>query len=204
MGTRKDIPPEMDRELEDPIAPDRWRAMLAALSLYAPAARVRAAAAASLREVASRTPSAVAPYADDLAEALYVVERRTRWDALSALACIAEPEPDAVIGVAEIVSEALYQEASPAMRRLALHVLTTAALASEEGRPVVWQLLDEALLLLRGEAEYPALLASVLSTLPDEIGDVEHLRDIAMQGASDRRARVRVLAHDLRRRLSTL
>lgn len=181
---------------------DRWRAMLAALSLYAPARHVRTDAVASLRVVAEHAPHLVAPYASDLAEILDAEQRRIRWDALAALALVAEVEPQAVAPVAELVSGVLYQQESPAMRRLALHILNTVSTASEEARDQVWPLMDEALLLLRGEPEYPSVLASVVLLCAAGVEDTDHLWEYAVQDASDRRARVRVLALRLRELLS--
>jgi hypothetical protein len=189
-------------EIERMDALDRWRAMLSALSLYAPTAQVRSAAVATLHEVASRSPKAVAPYVGDIAEVLDAKERRTRWDALRTLAILVEDDAPALVPVAEVVGGMLYQQESPAMRRLALHILNAISTASEEARDQVWPLLDEALLTLRTEPEYPAVLASVVLMCAAGVEDVDHLWDFALQGASDRRARVRVLAYHLRQLLS--
>ncbi len=180
---------------------DRWRALLAALSLHAPTPRVRASAVGTLHELAERSPHLVAPYASDLADVLDVEERRTRWEALSVLALLAEDDPRQLAPVAEVVSGVLYRPESPAMRRLALHILNAVSMASDEARAQVWPLLDEALLLLRGEPEYPAVLASVVLMLSAGVEDTDHLWDYALQDASDRRARVRVLAHHMRQLL---
>ncbi len=189
-------------ELDRAALLDRWRALLSALSLYAPAHRVRVSAVAALREIAARSPKVVAVYASDVAGLLDVEERRTRWEALSTLAVLAEDDPQSLAPVAEAVSGVLYQHESPAMRRLALHVLNEISMASDEARAQVWPLLDEALLLLRGEPEYPAVLASVVLLLSAGIEETDHLWDYALQDASDRRARVRVLASQMRELLS--
>jgi hypothetical protein len=201
-GTHDNLPERGREELERPGAADRWRAMLAALSLYAPAAHARLAALATLRDIALRTPTAVAPYAADLAWALDADERRARWDALVTLALACEAAPETVGEIAELVGAVLYQPDSPAMRRTALVILTTAALESERTRAAVWPLLDEALLLMRNEPEYPAVLASVVRVLAEGVDWDDHLWEYAVQDANDRRARVRVLAWKLRLLLS--
>jgi hypothetical protein len=193
---------DLDDERRQFEALDRWRALLATLSLHAPAGRTRCDAVASLRSVAERAPHLVAPYACDVAELLDAEERRVRWEAIGVLALLAEAHPAAVAPTVEIVSTVLYQQESPAMRRLALHILDAVSAASEEARDQVWPLLDEALLLLRGEAEYPAVLASVVFMCAAGVEDTEHLMEFAVQDASDRRARVRVLASRLRELLA--
>ena len=189
-------------EIERAGALDRWRALIATLSLYAPDPKARTAAVAALRDIAARSPKVVAPYASDISELLDAEERRARWEALSTLVALAEDDPLALVPVAEFVGAILYQPESPAMRRLALHILNAVSTASEEARDQVWPLLDEALLMLRGEPEYPAVLASVVVLCAAGVEDTDHLWDFALQDASDRRARVRVLAHRLRQLLS--
>jgi hypothetical protein len=200
-GLRHDSGPDRRDELDRMDALDMWRALLSALSLYAPTPHVRAAAIAALHEIAERSPHVVAAYASDIAEVLDVEERRTRWEALSTLAVLAEDDAAALAPVAELVSGVLYQQESPAMRRVALHILNEVSLASDETRAQVWPLLDEALLMLRGEPEYPSVLATVVLLLSAGLEDTDHLWDYALQDADDRRARVRVLAHHMRQLL---
>lgn len=200
MEGQYDTHPEAGRssELEPADALARWRAMLSALSLYAPAAPVRAHAAAALHDVALLHPETVAPYAADLADALYAEERRIRWDALAALGLVGESDPAALLPVREDLTVVLYRTDSSAMQVLALRLLTLMACSSPEAAALVWPLLDEALLMLRGDPLYPLVLSAVVAVIGGADEDTSHLWEVAQLDAGDRRARVRVLAWRLR------
>ena len=104
----------------------------------------------------------LAPYADELIDALFRPEAQTRWEVLDALSSIADANPDLVAGAFDGAEASLFDDSSATVRLAAFVFLCRLGASSEERSDQVWPLLDEAIQCFHGDAEYRDMLAALL------------------------------------------
>ena len=120
--------------------------------------RKRQFAARVIRLLAERDPERVAPYIDDLVEALELSEAQTRWEVLDTLNVLVETHGKEVGAAFEGAETALFDEDSPTLRYSAFRLLCTWG-ATDRGRSKkVWPIIDEAIQCYHGDMEYRDML----------------------------------------------
>lgn len=124
--------------------------------------RRRQEVAHKIAVTAKANPDAVAPYAEELIDALFRPEAQTRWEVLDALSSIADHDPDLVAGAFDGAEASLFDDGSATVRLAAFVFLCRLGASSEERSDEVWPLLDEAIQCYHGDAEYRDMLAALL------------------------------------------
>ena len=108
--------------------------------------------------LADREPELLAPYIEDLVDALDRPEAQTRWEILDALSILVETHAKEVGAAYDGAEAALFDELSATLRLSAFRLLCTWG-ATDRGRSrKVWPLLDEAIQCYHGDLEYRDML----------------------------------------------
>lgn len=155
--TMHEMTPE---EAERLAAVEKDRDALAALveELSGRTRRSRQLAAHVVYLLADREPELLAPYIDELIDALERPEAQTRWEILDALSILTETHAKEVGAAYDGAEAALFDELSATLRLSAFRLLCTWG-ATDRGRSrKVWPLLDEAIQCYHGDLEYRDML----------------------------------------------
>ena len=124
--------------------------------------RRRQEVAHAIAQAARSNPDVVAPFADDLIDALFRPEAQTRWEVLDALGAVAQTDAERVAGAFEGAEASLFDDGSATVRLAAFEVLCRLGASSPERSDEVWPLLDEAIQCYHGDAEYRDMLTALL------------------------------------------
>ena len=124
--------------------------------------RARQNAASVVREISDIDATVLKPYAIELADALHRPESQTRWEVLGTferLVAVDARLVDKALGGAET---ALHDEESGVVRLAAFRLMCAYGATTAHRSDRVWPLIDEAIRCYHGDAEYPAMLTSVI------------------------------------------
>lgn len=130
--------------------------------LAGPSRRARQIAASVLSSVAKQDAERLAPYTDELADALNRPEAQTRWECLDALTQVVDIESrscDKALGGAE---SALFDEESGPVRLAAMRFLCKLGSTTENRSDKAWPLIDEAIQCYHGDLEFQEMLVAVI------------------------------------------
>jgi hypothetical protein len=125
--------------------------------------RARQAAASVIAKVADADAVLLKPFAGELADALHRPESQTRWEVLGTFEKLVPVDArlvDKALGGAET---ALHDEESGVVRLSAFRLLCAYAATTAHRSDRVWPLIDEAIRCYHGDAEFPAMLTSLIS-----------------------------------------
>ena len=125
--------------------------------------RSRQAAASVVHSVAQVKPALLKEYAPQLADALHRPESQTRWEVLGTFEMLVPVDArlvDKALGGAET---ALHDEESGVVRLAAFRLLCAYATTTAHRSERVWPLIDEAIRCYHGDAEFPAMLTSLIA-----------------------------------------
>ena len=115
--------------------------------------RSRQQAASVIAQIAKQNPERIAPFGEDLVDALNRPESQTRWEALDALASIVSVDSrvcDKAIAGAET---ALFDEESGPVRLAAMRFLCTLGATTENRSEKTWPLIEEGIRCYHGDLE---------------------------------------------------
>ena len=133
--------------------------------------RSRQAAASVVHGVAEINPVVLKPYAAELADALHRPESQTRWEVLGTFESLVPVDArliDKALGGAET---ALHDEESGVVRLAAFRLLCAYGATTEHRSERVWPLIDEAIRCYHGDAEFPAMLTSLIAMMTANAAD---------------------------------
>jgi hypothetical protein len=125
--------------------------------------RSRQVAASIVHMVAAEKPALLKPYAPELADALHRPESQTRWEVLGTFELLVPVDARLVDKVLPAAETALHDEESGVVRLAAFRLLCTYGATTARRSERVWPLIDEAIRCYHGDAEFPAMLVSVLA-----------------------------------------
>ncbi len=133
--------------------------------------RARQAAASVVHGVANIAPAMLKPFAAELADALHRPESQTRWEVLGTFEDLVPVDArlvDRALGGAET---ALHDEESGVVRLAAFRLLCAYGATTEHRSERVWPLIDEAIRCYHGDAEFPAMLTSLIAMMTGGAAD---------------------------------
>ena len=133
--------------------------------------RSRQAAASVVHSVAQVKPALLKEYAPQLADALHRPESQTRWEVLGTFEMLVPVDArlvDKALGGAET---ALHDEESGVVRLAAFRLLCAYATTTAHRSERVWPLIDEAIRCYHGDAEFPAMLTSLIAMVTGGASD---------------------------------
>jgi hypothetical protein len=133
--------------------------------------RARQAAASVVSRVAEQDATLLKPYAGELADALHRPESQTRWEVLDTFEKLVSVDArlvDKALGGAET---ALHDEESGVVRLAAFRLLCSYAATTAHRSDRVWPLIDEAIRCYHGDAEFPAMLTSLIAMVTGGASD---------------------------------
>ncbi len=133
--------------------------------------RARQAAASMVRGVAEMDPALLKPYAGELTDALHRPESQTRWEVLGTFEKLVGVDArlvDKALGGAET---ALHDEESGVVRLAAFRLMCAYGATTAHRSDRVWPLIDEAIRCYHGDAEFPAMLTSVIELVTGGASD---------------------------------
>ena len=133
--------------------------------------RARQSAAAVVRCIADIDATLLKPYAGELTDALHRPESQTRWEVLGTFEKLVPVDArlvDKALGGAET---ALHDEESGVVRLAAFRLMCTYGATTAHRSDRVWPLVDEAIRCYHGDAEYPAMLTSVIELVTGGASD---------------------------------
>lgn len=133
--------------------------------------RRRQESAARLSAASREDPEALAPYVDDLVDALFRPEAQTRWEVLDILTDLAPAHAPEVEPAFEGAEASLFDEDSSTVRLSAFLFLAALACAEPAQFGRVWPLLDEAVQCYHGDPEYREMLQGMLALERSPISD---------------------------------
>ena len=125
--------------------------------------RSRQAAASVVSKVAEADATLLKPFAGELADALHRPESQTRWEMLDTFEKLVSGDArlvDKALGGAET---ALHDEESGVVRLAAFRLMCAYAATTAHRSDRVWPLIDEAIRCYHGDAEFPAMLTSLIA-----------------------------------------
>ena len=121
--------------------------------------RSRQLAARVVNLLAQREPQMLAPYIEQLIDALYRPEAQTRWEILDALTLLVPDHAKECGGAYEGAEAALFDEISAPLRLSAFRFLTVWGATERRRSEKVWPIVDEAIQCFHGDLEYRDMLA---------------------------------------------
>jgi hypothetical protein len=133
--------------------------------------RARQAAASVVHGISEIDPSVLKPYALELADALHRPESQTRWEVLGTFEKLVDVDArlvDKALGGAET---ALHDEESGVVRLAAFRLMCAYGATTAHRSERVWPLVDEAIRCYHGDAEFPAMLVSVIDMVTGGASD---------------------------------
>lgn len=123
--------------------------------------RTRQLAGRVVNLLAEREPDLLAPFIEQLVDALYRPEAQTRWEVLDALTLLV-PEHAKECGAAyEGAEAALFDEISAPLRLSAFRFLVVWGATERRRSEKVWPIIDEAIQCYHGDLEYRDMLGSL-------------------------------------------
>lgn len=125
--------------------------------------RARQAAASVVNCVAAEQPALLKEFAPQLADALHRPESQTRWEVIGVFECLVPVDARLIDRALPAAETALHDEESGVVRLAAFRLLCTYGATTARRSERVWPLLDEAIRCYHGDAEFPAMLVSVLA-----------------------------------------
>ena len=125
--------------------------------------RSRQVAASVVHMVAAEKPALLKPYAPQLADALHRPESQTRWEVLGTFELLVPVDARLVDKTLPAAETALHDEESGVVRLAAFRLLCAYGATTAHRSERVWPLIDEAIRCYHGDAEFPAMLVSVLA-----------------------------------------
>jgi hypothetical protein len=133
--------------------------------------RSRQAAASVVAKVAAQKPALLKPFAVDLADALHRPESQTRWEMLGTFEMLVPVDARLVDKALAGAETALHDEESGVVRLAAFRLLCAYAATTAHRSDRVWPLIDEAIRCYHGDAEFPAMLTSLISMVTANASD---------------------------------
>jgi hypothetical protein len=124
-----------------------------------------------VRCIADIDPALLKPYAGELTDALHRPESQTRWEVLGTFEKLVPVDArlvDKALGGAET---ALHDEESGVVRLAAFRLMCSYGATTAHRSDRVWPLIDEAIRCYHGDAEYPAMLTSVIELVTGGASD---------------------------------
>ena len=125
--------------------------------------RSRQVAASVVHEVAQTDPAQLKDFAPQLADALHRPESQTRWEVLGTFEKLVPVDARLVDKALAGAETALHDEESGVVRLAAFRLLTTYGATTAHRSERVWPLIDEAIRCYHGDAEFPAMLTSLIA-----------------------------------------
>jgi hypothetical protein len=132
--------------------------------------RVRQFSASAVNAVSEINPELLSAHVYDIADALHRPEAQTRWECLEALSNIARLDPSACDSALTGAEVALYDEESGSLRLAALRFLCVYGATQVKRAEKVWPLIDEAIQLYHGDAEFSDMLIAITAFAGGHIG----------------------------------
>lgn len=123
--------------------------------------RQRQHAARVVHALAAHGPDALRPYADALADALEKPESQTRWEILGALEKLVGTDARIIDKSIPGITTSLHDVDSGVVRLAAFRVLCAYGATTARRSEKVWPLIDEAIRVYHGDAEFTAMLSGV-------------------------------------------
>jgi hypothetical protein len=133
--------------------------------------RARQSAASVVHEIATTQPALLKPYALQLADALHRPESQTRWEVLGTFEMLVPIDARLIDKALPGAETALHDEESGVVRLAAFRLLCTYGATTAHRSERVWPLIDEAIRCYHGDAEFPAMLVSVLALVQGNATD---------------------------------
>jgi len=137
--------------------------------------RSRQAAARTVHAVAIHEPALLKPYAGELADALHRPESQTRWEVLGAFEKLVPVDARLVDKALPGAEDALHDDESGVVRLAAFRLLTAYGATTPTRSDKVWPLIDEAIRVYHGDAEFPQMLAGVYRMVNGNASDAVKL-----------------------------
>lgn len=124
--------------------------------------RSRQLAAHVVHLLADREPELLAPYIDELVDALERPEAQTRWEILDALTLLMPAAGDVDFDAAyDGAEDALFDELSATLRLSAFRFMAAWGAVTPARSTKVWPVIDEAIQCYHGDLEYRDMLGSL-------------------------------------------
>lgn len=123
--------------------------------------RERQHAAAAIALVAKLNPEVLAPYIDELVDALNRPEAQTRWEVLEALSDLVAIDARVCEKACQGAETALFDEDSGPLRLSAMRFLCKIGSTTENRSEKVWSLIDEGIQCYHGDLEFTDMLSAV-------------------------------------------
>jgi hypothetical protein len=123
--------------------------------------RSRQAAARVVHALSIHNGAPLKEYSEELADALFRPESQTRWEVLGAFEHMVDVDARCVDKALPGAETALHDEESGVVRLAAFRVLSAYGATTARRSERVWPLLDEAVRVYHGDAEFPAMLSGV-------------------------------------------
>lgn len=133
--------------------------------------RARQAAASVVHGIAEIDPAVLKPYAGELADALHRPESQTRWEVLGTFEKLVEVDARLVDKALPGAETALHDEESGVVRLAAFRLMCAYGATTAHRSERVWPLVDEAIRCYHGDAEFPAMLTSVIDMVTGNASD---------------------------------
>jgi hypothetical protein len=133
--------------------------------------RARQAAASMVRGVAEIDPALLKPYAGELTDALHRPESQTRWEVLGTFEKLVPVDARLVDKALAGAETALHDEESGVVRLAAFRLMCSYGATTSHRSDRVWPLIDEAIRCYHGDAEFPAMLTSIIELVTGGASD---------------------------------
>lgn len=155
-GAASDAGEVADQAISDPD-------ILAALveSLSGKSRRARQFSASALNKLSEDHIELLAPYLDQLEDALYRPEAQTRWQVLEVIERLVAVDADATEGACDGAESCLFDESSGIVRLHGFKFFATYACSSEKHAKQAWPLIDEAIQCYHGDTEFSEMLTAL-------------------------------------------
>jgi hypothetical protein len=131
----------------------------------------RILAARVVNDIATKDPSLVKDYPEELADALERPEAQTRWEILGALEKVVDADARVIDKAFDGTTAALHDEDSGVVRLAAFRLLASYGATTETRSEKVWPLLDEAIRIYHGDSEFPQMLTGVIRLVSGNASD---------------------------------
>ncbi len=118
-------------------------------------------AAAALHALAQADPKPVAPYLDDLVDALSRPEAQTRWEALETITLMVDVDSKGAAKALDEAESALFDEESGPVRLAAMRYLCKLGSTTPARCDKVWPLIDEGIQCYHGDLEFSDMLVAL-------------------------------------------
>lgn len=133
--------------------------------------RARQAAASVVHGIAEIDPAILKAYAGELADALHRPESQTRWEVLGTFEKLVDVDARLVDRALAGAETALHDEESGVVRLAAFRLMCAYGATTAHRSERVWPLIDEAIRCYHGDAEFPAMLTSIIDMVTGNASD---------------------------------